>query len=64
MSSGDSRRVPPAQIKWVIHALQQYTPLVPKRAGKASKMRKHFPHNDITKIRSPLNIQKNSCLID
>ena len=48
----------------MIHALQQYTPLVPKRAGKASKTRKHFPHNDITKICSPLNIQKNSCLIN
>jgi hypothetical protein len=51
-------------MKWMIHALQQYTPLVPKRVAQASKTRKHSPHNAITKIRSPLNIRKNSCLID
>jgi hypothetical protein len=46
----------------MIHTLQQF--LVPKRVGKASKTHQYFPHNDITKISSPLNIQKNSCLID
>jgi hypothetical protein len=52
------------ETKRIVHARQQYTLLVPKRFGKASKTRKHCLRNVISKIRSPLNIQKNSFLVD
>jgi hypothetical protein len=52
-----------SETKWVTHARQQYTLLVPQRVGQMSKTRKHFLNSVIANVGSPMNARKCRILI-